>query len=259
MPGLTPAKESAELFNEILTSELDEQEKLASLVWRARKLCRAAPSDFATRVAMASVLLQTGGRAEALQELDAAYGLRQIDELAAWQNLAHLFTCVLDYERAGDLIRATTKQTGISKNQGVAGNAVRFAVCSGDIAFLRELAAKLEGSEEFFSPRDVLQSLDEGGLAEHLAAHQRIVTDILDGMQSWIGAAPVVDNGGLVMIEVGRYLQYGKASRVALRGRITDALGAYYKDQGLAPGHYMTRLHTTLIEMPKPTGAAIAA
>ncbi len=35
MPGLTPAEESVELFNEIVMSELDEQEKLAPLVWRA--------------------------------------------------------------------------------------------------------------------------------------------------------------------------------------------------------------------------------
>lgn len=259
MAGPTPAEESVELYNEIVGSELDEQEKLAALSWRARALCRNAPSNFSARVSLASALLQTGQRAEALTELETAYGLRQIDELPPWQHLAHLFTCVLNYERATALFMAMTNQEGIRQIESVIGNAVRFAVCSGDISYLRELATVSRNSDDAMTASFALHVLEEGGLAEHIATHQRIVSDVLDGIQSWIGAAPIDEAGSPAMIEVQRFLQHGTSDRRTLRRRITGALGAYYIDQGMAPGHYMTRLHTTLIEMPDPLGAMIAA
>ena len=211
---------------------------------------------------MASTLLQTGQRTEALQELETAFGLRQLDDIPAWDFLAHLFTCVLDYERAKTLFAAMTENPDIRKMETVMGNAVRFAVCSGDISYLHELSEieqLTDGSVDAMTAGQALNVLDESGMIKHVAAHQRIVSEVLEGVQSWIGAAPIGESSGSVIIEVERYLQFGVADRQVLRRQITDALGVYYVDQGLAPGHYMTHLHTTLIDMPEPLGATIAA
>ena len=265
MVGPTPAEESVQLYNDVVVeTQLDEQDKLASFIWRTRQLCRAAPSDFAARVVMASVLLRIGQRDEALENLDTAYGLRQIDKLAAWEHLAFLFTSVLDYERAGELIRSTTSNKEIRYQGGMIGNAARFAICSGDITYLRELAEisdadNLDADDESELPGQLLRLLDEGDLAPHLGAHQQIITDLLSGVQSWTGVNTVDEDDGSEMIVVLRYVQHGKADRFALRRSVTDALNAYYQNQGLAPGRHIGILHTSLINMPEPVGATAAA
>ncbi len=252
----TPAEAATEIFNAILRSELDEQEKLGSLVWRARQLCHTQPTDFSVRVALASALLQTGMREEALQQLDTAFGLRQISEPGIVGTLAHLYVCVANYDRSKALFRMLTADPAHLKLDVVTKNAARFAVSAGDVGYLREINDLTTDSSTHSFPKIVLQILEASGMVEHLSAHQKIVTKIVGKHQAWIGAAPIDETDGFA---VWRHLMVDAAECRALARRVTEALCAYYAEKGLPPGMYRGRLDTLLSTLPAMDSAAAAA
>lgn len=255
----TPAKAATEIFNAILRSELDELEKLGSLVWRARQLCNTQPADFSVRVALASALLQTGMREEALQQLDTAFGLRQISEPGIVGTLAHLYVCVANYDRSKALFRMLTADPAHLKLDVVTENAARFAVSAGDVEYLREIVELTIDTPQNIFPNVALQIIEASGLADHLPTHQKIITEIVGEHQAWIGAAPVDETGGPAMLAVWRYLMVDAAECRALARRVTEALCAYYVEKGLPPGMYRGRLDTILSTMPAMDRAATAA
>ena len=119
------------------------------------------------------------------------------------------------------------------------GNAVRFAVCSGDISYLHELSEieqLTDGSVDAMTAGQALNVLDESGMIKHVAAHQRIVSEVLEGVQSWIGAAPIGESSGSVIIEVERYLQFGVADRQVLRRQITGRTRRVLRRSGVGSG-----------------------
>ena len=255
----TPAEAATEIFNAIVGSELDEQKKLGSLVWRARQLCHTQPADFSVRVALASALLKTGMREEALQQLDTAFGLRQISEPGIVGTLAHLYVCVANYDRSKALFRMLTMDPGHLKLDVVTENAARFAVSAGDVGYLREINDLTTDSSTHSFPKIVLQILEASGMVEHLSAHQKIVTKIVGEHQAWIGAAPIDEMDGPATFAVWRHLMVDAAECRALARRVTEALCAYYAEKGLPPGIYRGRLDTVLSVMPAMDIAATAA
>lgn len=255
----TPAEAATEIFNAIAVSELDEQKKLGSLVWRARQLCHTRSADFSVRVALASALLQTGMREEALQQLDTAFGLLQINETVIACNLAHLYLCVANYDRSQALFRMLTADPANLTLDLVTGNATRFAVSAGDVGYLREINDLTTDSLNHSFPKEVLQILEASEMVEHLSAHQKIVTEIVGEHQAWVGAAPIDEPDGPAAFAVWRHLMVDAAGCRALARRVTGALCAYYAEKGLPPGMYRGRLDTILLTLPAMDKAATAA
>lgn len=257
MPSVAPAEESVVLLNELIDLNSDDHDALVRLCWRAKALLKALPADFAVRTIMASTLLQTGNRAEALEEMEAAYNLRSIDHIPVMSHLAHLHASVGDHTRCGKLFRQMTSQEGVRMDPIVNGNAGRFAVCAGDVAYLTELS-ELQSKEDYGYSQDALKILNENGLIDHLENHQKIVMDIIGDRQIWVGSVLVAEEGS-PMIAIFRRIEGSAHDRQEMNRQMTRALCGYYQGQGLPPGEYRTGLVTMLSithEMAKATEVA---
>ncbi|CAK0762430.1 hypothetical protein WCLP8_3470009 [uncultured Gammaproteobacteria bacterium] len=224
MPAPTPAKRTSEIFNRLNGIGIEDIDAAERCLFQLRALGGMNKLDFSGRVAWAQAALIAGYRDQALEQMHAAYYIRDMTDWPAFDALMRVHMHAGLWGRALELSRALANTPGMSANELVMTNCALVALGAGDVAFLQELAKIQQSSKNFAG--GFLKQLEELEMLEHFGAHQRIVNEIVKDVQIHrsIGFCP--DDDGCMVIIDQIYVDGTRTTRQSIRDRLYDALEA---------------------------------
>jgi hypothetical protein len=246
-----------QLFNQLVDADRDDVKAMTAILFRALPEAKRRPQDFILRNVTAAAHLYTGQRDKAVDDLNAAFMLRDRQPPAALNELGILLTdaglwdrCSVVFTELLDLAGPTLPAAAI--------NAFDRAVITGDMTLLARIAddprMKNIVDENCHAGRTALNILAEHGLIDLLPRHQATVRAVIGDRIVRVGMV-VNDWDGMAVLE---YKVVGdQASRARLREEINDRLAELYAGAGLNPGAYVGVFQHSLV--PAPRGGAMVA
>lgn len=224
---LAPEKRSDDTFNRMADVWLGDMELAARVRFDLETLARQNKLDFTGKVAYAEALLILGERDEAIRQINAAYGVRDHTEIAAFDRLMHLHRDVAMRARAIELCRELIGIPGVAAMETIFQNCRMLALWTGDLGLLGEMTDRETRSGLPSLTCEALSLLNGLGILDHVAEHQRIVADIVRDSQMHCQVYAVFDDDGQASLFQEIYIDGTKATRRGIRDDIRAAIARY--------------------------------
>lgn len=252
MAAPVPARESVTLHNKLVDLSYEQDLKeIERIKWRLQSLVRKRPNDAIAAVALIEACRKSGSREEAVEQVDRVWRQHASFETRVLENyetdLVHLGL----YDRAKEVFEQIVSSRGLEPGSSLMIVATCAAVVSGDLAWLKQLNLVTEVNKAAL----YLKLIEGTGLTNHFGPHQKIVHDIVGGLQCHVSVAEQRDVDEPEDLPGMFTYFFVPASRMVRRGleqEIREALERYYVNQGLAPGVYIGHFQTTLVSVPFP-------
>lgn len=235
-----PREQAVEIFNELSRKVPADAEEVGRLQWRLRSLARSRSGRTTVGVALLLAELMLGNAAEAADEVGRLWPLRLSmpdGEIGIFLGeLLHLGM----HERAAALLRDTRNRSleRIVPNLPMAY--LRVAWDSGDASQLEAIVSSPTGRELLSSWHDFLSTVNQRGIMPHLAARQKIIHEIIGGIQCFSELIFTFDDeGGELQLTHYIYTKKDYGERVNIEETIRSQLDAYFNSVSLdAANHW---------------------
>lgn len=239
-----PAALSVDLYNKLINLPYSETTEIGRIAWRLRSARARSPGDPRIAAAYLQALLMSGQADEAIELADQIWAWRRVLEV----DVALSFGCQLlelgMYKRSLDLLRSRFTPAELIACDSY-GSVIQNALALGDIGLLKEVVSGLPHSDRL---GPMVRLLDQSGLRDYFAEHQRIVAAAVFGKQTGY-LADVVEVNGRNEFRNTIFVRGERRERRALEERIDAALDEYYASAGLPPGAHAPWLSTVVLDV----------
>ena len=253
MPQVDSASDPVGLYNSLVTLSCEnDQPQIQQIKWRLQNEVRKRPDDVVAAVALIEACRMGGHRAEAVEQAERVWGRHTTLGLRIQENYLGLLVDLGLYDRARALFEQLTSDDRLAPADSTFVVAACAAVAAGDVPWLERIGASgIPGNAATI----YLKVIEYSGLADHFAAHRRIVNDVVLGHQCGVAVSAIRDPGepdGLPGIFSYFFVPEERPLRRQMERSIHQALEDYYAGQGLAPAAYLGYFDTMLTAVPFP-------
>lgn len=239
-----PKKEIDQLFKDYIAVRSDPGQ-VNQLEWRAMGLAKRHPHSFEARTLYGAILLSLAKRVEALEHIEAAYGLNPGNDFYTANILAVTFANIGLYDEALQIYSQLISMPWQTNLEGIAFNICTTAVLAGDVETLRVVSQRAQS--ESVHAKEFLSVLDQNGMLEHLNGHQQIIRNMIATYQcsGFISVFNEEGDGPYIACEYEVLVDHQELRH--LEKQIHARLKEYYRSKGLVPGYHLGRLGSVLI------------
>lgn len=221
-------------------------------LWRLRALDRKWPGDFVIKVTLAGVLLRLARFEEGREALRSAHDLRLATLVPAQSLLGMLHATVGDMARGRIVMDEILRDPALRMQEPALNNAAHFAFLEGDVQRLAEIAEMDHRRDRPGAAASLTATIEASGLADHLAAHQTIVRDLVAPRQCGLDITFVDDGEWPPAISHHAYLAAAQPESRRVQRRLIDGLADLYEAAGLKPGVYLPYFCTHITALDDP-------
>lgn len=236
MVGAVPEEEATVLHNDLIRLNPTDQQSAARMAWRLEVLQRNRPGDLNIKVSLIKAYCLLGRRNDAVSLVDSLWHRRyHIDGNMIRNYSLHLFALGM-FERFLELDAELTEALSSADDPLLVGLRLTAFWRLGNLEKVKSFNQMLISvSATRYNWKDYLSVIDEIGLSNHFATHQRVIREETANVQLYSTVKLVQDTGSGQQVATFIYTAEGYEQRIALEDRIRDNLDSYYLQNRLDP------------------------